>query len=281
MKEISKLALQLEVPSTGFNTWMSLTAAYLERFHENTLKNAGLTGYTGEVGDDSECKNNLHNTEKELAQCYYFAPNGEFLQNTALKDVIGLEDCNFFKTIYQVCVLLERNYYESLYQYRHMDISGGRTRIFFPFVNYKNQKCIGAIGYNYGADTFRSSLNFDESEYKDKKVSEYWGHPEDGTMLILPQNSAPAFLQHATVETSKDYKAMSLEEFKKEIKVISETTIEQDDGVFSKRNRNHQIEERLRIELSYERGKMWLHSPVNFSHPEGSFVFNFKNGVLA
>ncbi len=277
MKEISKLALQLEVPSTDFNTWTSLTAAYLERFHKNTLENAGLIGYTGEVGDDSECKGNLRNTEKELAQCYYFAPNSEFLANNSLKDVVGLDDCNFFKTIFQVCVLLERNYDEILYQYRHMSISGDRTYVFFPFVNYLNQKCVGSIDVHYGADTFRSSLSFEDPEYQDRKVGEYWGHPEKGMLLVLPEKSSPAFLQHAQVELTKDYTALSLEEFKKEIQIISDTT-EKEEGSYT--TRDQKIEDRIRVELSYGKAKMWMHSPITFSHPQGSFVFDFKNRIL-
>lgn len=277
MKEVTKLAFRLEVPSTSFNTWASLTPQYLEMFHENALKNAGLLGYTGEVGDTSQCKKNLVNTEKEFADCYYVAPRSAFMHTTPLKDVLGLDNKNFFKTIFQVCVLLERNYDKILYPYRCMGINEGRTHMFFPFVNYLNQKDVGSISVNNGASTFSSSLNFETSAYKDYSVAEYWGSPENGILLILPQNSVPAFLQNVQVEHAKDYKTLSLEEFKKEIKTISDTT---EEGEGFRAGRNNKIQERIHVELSYEKERIWPGNPVPFSHPEGSFVFDFSSGVL-
>jgi hypothetical protein len=270
MQQISKLAFQLEVPAVGIDT---SSIKHLESFHEETLKNAGLKGYTGEFGDGIEITNNKFQTEKELTDCYYFAPYNQYLQNTSLKNVLGLDGSNFFKTIIQVCTLLQYNYKSTIRQYRHMS-SSGETHVFFPFINYIGQKVIGMIGVYNGADTFKSSLNLEESDYANAKVSEYWGNPEKGLLLVLPQNNNALFLKNTDVEITKDYRELPIKEFMREIKSISETSEGNEDLYFTKEKI---IRERIHIELSYEKKIDHPNRPVNFVHPDGSFTFDFES----
>lgn len=270
MQQISKLAFQLEVPAVGINT---SSIKYLEMLHEETLRSAGLKGYTGEFGDGGEITNSQFRTEKELTDCYYFAPYSQYLQNTALKNVLGLDGSNFFKTIIQVCTFLQYNYKSTLRQYRHMG-SSGKTHVFFPFINYIGQKVIGTIDVNHGVDTFHSSLNLEESDYANRKVPEYWGHPEKGMLLVLPQNNNALFLKNTDVEVAKDYRRLSLEDFMREIKSISDTSEGNQALYFTK---EEIIKERIHVELSYEKKIDHPNRPVGFVHPDGSFIFDFEN----
>ncbi len=270
MKQITKLAFQLEIPAVVINI---PSVKYLEVLHEETLKIAGLKGYTGEFGNGEEIVNNQFQTEKELTECYYFAPYSEYLQNTPLKDALGLDDSNFFKTIIQVCTFLQYNYRSVVHQYRHMGPSG-KTHVFFPFINYMGQKVIGSIGIYNGADTFRSNLNLEKSDHSNAKVCGYWGNPEKGVLLVLPQNNNALFLKNTAVEIAKDYRSLSLEEFMGEIKSISDTSEGNKALYFTK---EEIIKERIHVELSYEKKVDHPNRPVKFVHPDGSFVFDFEN----
>lgn len=270
MKKINKIALELQVPPTSFNTWESLNLPYLEKFHESTLRGAGLTGYTKELGDNTNYRNNLVNTQPTFADSYYF-PFSDYLKDMPLREIIGLNDSNYFKTIYQVCVLLRKNWY-ILQRYRDLSINEGRTHMLFPFVNYLNEKCLGSIDVWYGETTFSSGLNLNDSKYNNSNIG-YYGNSCSGLMIILPCNNEAEFLKSNLLGISKNYRLLSLEDFKKEILIISKTT-----GIGEnvlRRDKRHKIEERIRVELSYLEDELDVFSPVKFIHPEGSFIFDF------
>ena len=270
MKEVNKIALKLPVPQTCFDTWESLTLEYLENFHEYNLKKVGLTGYTGELGNKSNYRDNFVNTQPTNADSYYL-PYNDYLANTPMKEIIGLDDNNYFKTIYQVCVLLRQNW-DILSKYHYISVGGSETHMLFPFKNYLNQKCLGGIGRYEGFPTFRNTLNLEKSKYKDSSI-EFYGHSQCGLMVILPNDNKGNFLESNSFEVSKDYKLLSLEDFKKELFIISETT---ETNVGARYERNDKIEERIRVELSYSEDGLWPYQPVKFIHPEGSFIFDFN-----
>ena len=265
MKEINKIALELLVPPTNFDGSENLWD--LERLHEHTLQSVGLTGYTKELGDEITYKNNLISTQNTIANCYYIPD----VPSIPLRGIVGLDESNFFKSIYQVCALLQQNW-KTLKKYRHLSINTSRTHMLFPFKNYLNEKCLSNIGVWYGTDTFGGGFNMDKPKYKDSNLFEYFGKGEKGLMVILPHDNKAEFLNSDSIEIGKDYKLLSSEDFKNQIKIISDTTKIDDCA-----NRIHKIEERIRVELAYchDLHELWHDKPIIFQHPDDPFDFKF------
>lgn len=214
MKSINKLSFKLLVPQINFDSPGELSLADLENFYERILSEVGLICYTNELGSETDYRNNLVNTASTLADFYYL-PFNKTLETTPLREIVGLKDSNYFKTIYQVCVLLKKNW-NTLQKYRNLSINEYSTHILFPFINNLNEKCLGNIGVWYGSSTFKSGLKLNKSKHQNSSIR-YYGQSLSGLIIILPCDNQAEFLKSNLCELSKDYKSLSLEEFKNEI----------------------------------------------------------------
>jgi len=272
MKTVNKLGFQLSVPVTNQNL-RNRSLGWLEKFHEDTLSKARLRGYTNELGNDENFRNNLYDTEPTFADCYYFPKVGPEI---SIRELIGPDDSNFFKNIYQVCVFLEAHWENLLRRYRDLKVNEGRTCMLFPFKNFLGQKCSGSIDAGRGGDSFYSGINFDKSEHKDYGAGYFGGHGERSLMIVLPFDNKATFLKNNDFEVCNDYKLLSLGDFQKRIKIISETSKKESIEKTLYYTGVDKIEERIRVELSYTREICLYHPSTEFVHPEGSFLFSFK-----